>query len=451
MEENNQLNMNDVEQISEKSEENILIEESNQETASFEEINTNEIIDDNLPLEIAQEEDAVVINSPEPSDVAENKKGFKFFILFIATALIITAFTTFGYFAGKNQSVGNKNHSLDLTPKPTDTAQYTADAVYEIVNKSVVGIAVYDSKEIKGYASGVIYSEDGYIITNDHIYADVPGAKFKIYTFDGKVYSAKYIAGDTRSDLAVLKVDESGFYPATFGNSDELKYGEEVVAIGRPNDATASSSITGGYISFLNRRVSNTTSYASRLIQTDSAINPGSSGGALVNMYGQVVGITSSKLVGSEYEGVGYAIPTTTVKLIVEELIEHGSVVSRAKLGISYTEINEVTAEINGTDITGLLVAEVTEASPLYGKISKGDIITEINGKKISKGDMVLDIIEESKPGDTVELTVYFSKNGSTKTYSAALVQAESESSYKSELASNNETGGGTFDFPYGY
>lgn len=450
MEEKNQLNTNDIESVNEESEITSTCEDIYEEIPASEFDDVNEDLDNNIPLQFS-EEDVIAINPPESAETSANKKGFRFFLLFIAIALLITAFTTIGYFAGKNQVSGNKNHSFDLAQKPTDTAQYTADAVYEIVNKSVVGIAVYDSKEIKGYASGVIYSEDGYIITNDHIYADVAGAKFKVYTFDGKVYSARYIAGDTRSDLAVLKVDGSGFYPATFGNSDELKYGEEVVAIGRPNDATASSSITGGYISFLNRRVSNATSYASRLIQTDSAINPGSSGGALVNMYGQVVGITSSKLVGSEYEGVGYAIPTTTVKLIVEELIEHGTVVSRAKLGISYTEINEVTAEINGTDITGLLIAEVTEASPLYGKISKGDIITEINGNKITKGDMVLDIIEECKPGDTVEFTVYISKNGSYKKYSVALAQAESESSYKSELASENETDGGTFDFPYGY
>ncbi len=450
MEENNQLNNNDIEQIVEENEAIPPTDEVLSEISEMENnLNANNSDDEVLfqPLE----EEQILINPPQSADVSANKKGFKVFVLFIAAAIVITAFTTIGYFSGKNKASGNINHSLDLAPKPTDTAQYTAEAVYEIVNKSVVGIAVYDNEKIQGYASGVIYSEDGYIITNDHIYADVAGAKFKVYTFDGKVYSAKYLAGDTRSDLAVLKIDESGFYPATFGNSDELKYGEAVVAIGRPNDATSSSSITGGYISFLNRRVSNTTSYASRLIQTDSAINPGSSGGALVNMYGQIIGITSSKLVGSEYEGVGYAIPTTTVKFVVEELIEHGAVVSRAKLGISYTEINEVTAEINKTEITGLLIAEITEESPLFGKISKGDIITEINGKKITKGDMVLDIIEECKPGDTVELKIYITKTGNYKTYSAPLAKAESESSYKSELASDNKNDGGTFDFPYGY
>lgn len=411
----------------------------------IEETNTIDSLENNV-----NDLESINLEIPVPTTDKKNRKGLAVFILLILAALIITAFTTIGYLAGKNTFSGNTS---GLTPKPTDTEQYSTEQVYEVVNKSVVGIAVYDEKGVQGYASGVIYSEDGYIITNDHIYDEVPAAKFMIYTYDGSTYKASYVAGDTRSDLAVLKIDSSGFYPATFGNSDELKYGEQVVAIGRPNDATSSSSITGGYISFLNRRVSNTTSYASRLIQTDSAINPGSSGGALVNMYGQVIGITSSKLVGNEYEGVGYAIPTTTVKFVVDELIEHGSVVSRAKLGVSYTEIDAVTAEVNGTGITGLLLAEVNEGSPLYEKASVDDIITKVNGIEITKGDIILDIIEASKPGDKLELTVYISKSRTYKTFEITLIQAESTSSYQSELTKDPQTsgGGGTFDFPYGY
>lgn len=395
----------------------------------------------------------IELTPPKPAPSRENKKGIRIFALLVAFAFLLTAVATFGYYAGKNSIFFSGNNSLNLASKPNNSEQLSAEKVYEMLNKSVVGIAVYDSEGIKGHASGVIYSEDGYIITNDHIYEGITNAKFVVYTHDSNIYDARFVAGDTRSDLAVLKIDSSGFYPATFGNSDELKFGEEVVAIGRPNDATASSSITGGYISFLNRRVSNSTSYASRLIQTDSAINPGSSGGALVNMFGQVVGITSSKLVGDEYEGVGYAIPTTTVKYVIEELIQNGTVTSRAKLGVSYTEIDAVTAKINSTNITGLLIAEVTEESSLYGKIEVGDIITEVNDEKILKGDMVLDIIEAAKPGDKIKLKVYQSKNGTYKTIEAELVRAESTSSYKSDSIKNepNQNNGGTFDFPYGY
>lgn len=401
------------------------------------------------------EDDFVKIAPVENVVEKQNKKGFRIFSLLICVALILTVVASLGYYAGKNaNSISPKNPSLNLASKPDDSEKLSAEQVYEELNKSVVGIAVYDNEGVKGYASGVVYSEDGYIITNDHIYSEVPSAKFKIYSFDGKIYDAKFIAGDTRSDLAVLKVDASGFYPATFGNSDELKFGEEVFAIGRPNDATASSSITGGYISFLNRRVANTTSYSSKLIQTDSAINPGSSGGALVNSFAQVVGITSSKLVGSEYEGIGYAIPTTTVKFVVEELIKNGSVTNRAKLGVSYTEVDSVTAEIKGSNITGLQLAEISAQSPLYGKADEGDIITEVNKIKITKGDTVLEVIEAAKPGDKISLTIYSQVSKSSKTIEVELARAESSSSYKYESLKDDsakENNNETFDFPFGY
>ena len=429
--------------IADELDEPIIIEVPEIENEEFEPIEPKPI----------QNSEFIEFAPPKPVASKENKKGIRIFALLVAFAFLLTAVATFGYYAGRNSVFSSGSSSLNLESKPQNSEQLSAEKVYEMLNKSVVGIAVYDSEGIKGHASGVIYSEDGYIITNDHIYENVPNAKFVIYTHDSNIYDARFVAGDTRSDLAVLKIDSSGFYPATFGNSNELKFGEEVVAIGRPNDATASSSITGGYISFLNRRVSNSTSYASKLIQTDCAINPGSSGGALVNMYGQIIGITSSKLVGDEYEGVGYAIPTTTVKYVIEELINNGAVTTRAKLGVSYTEIDEVTAKINSKNITGLLIAEVTQESSLYGKIEVGDVITEVNDKKILKGETVLDIIEAAKPGDKIKLKVFQSKNNTYKTVEAELVRAESASSYKTSSANNepNKNNGGTFDFPYGY
>ncbi len=454
----------------EQTENEVLVEENNEaeinEVAPLETEPTIEEITEAEPEEDSVEstytavengfqKDFIEISPLETVTEKQNKKGFKIFTLIITAALVLTVVASLGYYAGKNaNSISPNNPSLNLAAKPNNSEKLSAEQVYEELNKSVVGIAVYDKEGIKGYASGVVYSEDGYIITNDHIYSEIPSARFKIYSNDGNIYDAKFVAGDTRSDLAVLKVDSSGFYPATFGNSDELKFGEEVFAIGRPNDATSSSSITGGYISFLNRRVANTTSYSSKLIQTDSAINPGSSGGALVNAFGQVVGITSSKLIGSEYEGIGYAIPTTTVKFVVEELIKNGTVTSRAKLGVSYTEIDSVTAEISGSKITGLRLAEINAESPLYGKANEGDIITEVNKIKILKGETVLEIIEAAKPGDKVTLTIYSTVSKNSKTVEVELVRAESTSSYKYEsLKDDNskENYNETFDFPFGY
>lgn len=398
------------------------------------------------------------INYTPVTPVKEYKpvsRGLKIFALVMAVVILLSTTCLTGYFIGKNSVNGSyigTKIDLDLASKPTDTNTMTAAQVYKEVNPSIVGIVVYNSSGAGAQASGVVYTEDGYIVTNDHIYSEVSAPKFKIYTYDGKEYNAKYVAGDKVSDLAVLKITDGGnFTPAEFGNSQELVCGEDVVAIGRPSDATADSSITMGIVSATSRRVTTTTSYSSNLIQTDSAINPGSSGGALLNMYGQVVGITSSKLASTDYDAVGYAIPTTTMKRIVTELIEKGQVVSRAKLGITYNVIDSVTSEIGGYNYVGLYVASVSEDSDLYGKVNEGDVITQINGIDITSDTVVLDIIEQSSAGDTITVTVV--SNGATKTLKAVLKANVSESSY-SEIETNNSSpsssGGGSFNFPFG-
>ncbi len=398
------------------------------------------------------------INYSPVTEVKEYKplsRGFKLFCLIMAVVIVLSGTCLTGYFIGKGSvssgSYGQKI-DLDLASRPKDADSLSAAQVYNKVNPCIVGIVIYNKSGAASQASGVIYTEDGYIITNDHIYSEVPAAKFKIYTHDGKEYDAKYVAGDKVSDLAVLKIDNKKFTPAQFGNSDQLICGEDVVAIGRPSNAKKSSSITMGIISATDRRVTTTTNYSSRLIQTDSAINPGSSGGALVNMYGQVIGITSSKLASTEYDAVGYAIPTTIMKRIVTELIEKGKVVSRAKLGITYTAIDSVTAEVSDYKYTGLYVASVAEDSDLYTKVSEGDIITQINGIDVTSDSIVLDIIEQSRAGDKITVTVV-TKNGANKTLQAVLRANVSESSY-SEIEkpqqSTPNNNGGAFDFPFG-
>ena len=378
-------------------------------------------------------------------------RGLKYFAAVLAGIILLTAASAGGYFLGRSsvRSTGDKNAKIELAAKPAKTDEKTAAEVYEDVKQSVVGIMVYNTAGKGSQASGVFYSSDGYIVTNDHIYAEVPSAKFKIYTADN-------VAGDQVSDLAVLKIEGSGFKAAQFGDSAELNYGENVVAIGRPSDATDASSITKGIISSVARRVRTTSNYSAKLIQTDSAINPGSSGGALVNMYSQVVGITSSKLAGTEYDAVGYAIPTRTVKRIVSELISKGRVVSRAKLGITYTAINSVTAEINNYSTVGLYVASVAEDSDLHGKVNEGDVITQINNIEVTSDDIVLDIIEDCSAGDTISVTVV-TKAGAEKTFDAVLKANTSESSYSTKAPSSDKqedssssNSGGTFNFPFG-
>lgn len=389
-------------------------------------------------------------------DAKPISRGLKFFALILAAIIALTTACTAGYFLGQN---GNKaqNTVVGLLAKPQKTDEMTPAQVYEKVNPSVVGICVYNSEGAGANATGVIYSEDGYIITNDHIYDGIGAAKFKIYTHDNKEYDAEFVAGDKVSDLALLKIKDGKFKAAEFGNSDQIIFGENVVAIGRPGGYKNASSITKGIISATSRRVQTTSSYSARLIETDSPINPGSSGGALVNMYGQVIGITSSKLASADVDAVGYAIPTTVMKRIAEELIKNGKVLTRAKLGITYTAIDSVTVAINDNlKYTGLKVVEVAADSDLYGKLKANDIITHINGIEVTDDDLVLDIIEKAKAGDKVTVD-FINENGKSKKVEAVLKANIGESSYttteKNPIPNNNSSnsqGGGAFDFPFG-
>lgn len=440
-------------------------EQTPQESADFIPQEQQEVVVENEPeYNDVAEDDAPVWNKVEYSsiDPMENykpmSKGLKVFCLVMATVLLLTVTTAGGYFLGRSSVSHNyigSNVEVDLEARPTDTEVSTPAQIYAKVNESIVGIRIYNEKGQVSDASGVIYSEDGYIVTNDHIYSEIGAPKFKVFMHDGTEYNAVYVAGDTVSDLAVLKIEGGkGFKVAQFGDSEQLINGEGVVAIGRPNDATDNSSITSGVISLTKRRVKTTSSYTARLIQTDSAINPGSSGGALVNMYGQVVGITSSKLAGVEYDAIGFAIPTKTMKRVVEQLISSGKVTDRAKLGITYTEVNSVTAEIDNHAAVGLLVVSVGEDSDIFGKVGEGDIITHINGIAITNDDLVLDVIEDCKAGDTVSLTVLL-KNGNIADYDVTLRANISESSYSTTIVEKEtpdaeKPNGGTFDFPDG-
>lgn len=397
------------------------------------------------------------INLPpinETKDYNIANKGLKTFAIIMAIVIFTTFVSLAGYFVGKDSvKISSKKDKveLNLAATPSKTDEMTAGQVYEKVSSSIVGITIYNSKGETAGASGIVFSKDGYIVTNDHIYSEIDNPKFKIYTQDGKEYDATYVAGDSVSDLGVLKIEANKLKPAVFGNSDQIFHGQNVVAIGRPGDATTYSSITNGIISATSRRVSTTSNYSARLIETSCPINPGSSGGALVNMYGQVIGVTSSKLVSAEHDNVGYAIPTTVMKKIVDELITNGKVISRAKLGITYYAVDSVTAEVKGYDTVGLYIESIAEDSDLFGKAQKGDIITHVNGEKIVNDDVVLDFLEKCSAGDTITVTVLDTK-GVTSDINVLLKANIGTSSYNTQSSSNeeNENYNGKFDFPQG-
>lgn len=459
MDENNILNQNDetsssdavIEATEEKSEDIV------QET--FEQENTQSINEENVDDAFMDDNSfnsyvpVIELANVEKTDPV-SKKGLKIFALALSMVLILCCGVTAGYFFGNNTRVNVVGHkvNVDLSSKPQNKDMLTAAQVYDKANPSVVGILTYNSSSMSS-ASGVVYTEDGYIITNDHIYDGIGAARFRVFTSDGKEYSAEYVAGDTRSDIAVIKIKEKvKLTPAAFGNPDELYIGEPVVAIGRPTGAETANNLTGGYVSVMGRRANVASNYSMKYIQTDTAINPGSSGGALLNMYAQVVGITSSKIAGEEYEGMGFAVPMTIVKQVADSLISNGFVKDRAKLGISYREVDSVTAEVHNMT-KGLSIASVDESSDLYGKVGEGDTIVAVNGNDVISADVILEAIENSKPGDTLTLSVVTAK-GVNKKVSAKLLPDKGSSSYVKHETKPEDTSSSyntsEFLFPFG-
>ncbi len=310
--------------------------------------------------------------------------------------------------------------------------RYTVEGVYEAVSPAIVTVEAYgeDSATV-GYTqgSGIIMSEDGYIITNAHIVKDATLA-IKVRLRDGDEYSANVVGADFKSDIAVIKIEANGLYAAQFGDSDKVVMGEQVVAIGSP--AGLESSVTNGIASGLDRMIRvQQENISMSCIQIDAAINPGNSGGALVNMWGQVIGITSSKLDALEYDNIGFAIEMSAAKPIVEELIENGEVLGRPRVGISFYEISDSYAEVNGTP-AGLEIAEIMPDCDIANtELQVGDYITEMNGVKVRSADDVYGVILKLHPGDEVTAKVVrLLPTGRTKEFEITFKLMEDNSAF---------------------
>ena len=424
-------------------------------------------------------------NNKKPDN---GKKGFKIFIaIAVAVAVFVvgiglgnimsgtSAGSKTASSAGADDSLKYKGEDIDVNSgnaierddiKPDENGKYTADQVAQLVGPSVVNIQVYSTTDSSSgaTASGVILNEKGYIITNDHIYSSVTNAKFIVTMQDGESYKATYVAGDQRSDIAVLKFDDmpKNLTAATFADSSEIKAGDDVIAIGSPYGL--SGTVTKGIVSYPSRRIttsssssddsSSTTSYSMRVIQTDVALNSGNSGGALVNMYGQVVGINSSKIAISGYEGLCFAIPSNDAVKYAKSLVKNGAVTNRAKLGIVYKTNTSASSLINDLP-SGLIIQEINAESELYSKGittgENGDIITEINGQKITTNNIALDIIDDSSAGDEVELKIYSRSTKKEKTYKVKLLEDTSNTSYKNEIPKPSTTSGNSGSDYYKY
>lgn len=333
---------------------------------------------------------------------------------------------------GSIVETSNPNLSQVSLTNYSDTAIYAAQKALP----SMVSISVeYDvnymgmKKAVAGSGSGVILSEDGYILTNNHVISsadsssfyqvsDAKSIKVKIYGDDTE-YSAEIIGTDSQTDLAVLKIDKTGLTAAEFGDSSSVQIGEFVLAIGNPYNLDYS--VTAGIISALNREmtVENTTY---NVIQADCAINSGNSGGALVNSKGEVIGITTLKLAGDGIEGVSFAIPINETVPIYKELIEKGKI-SRPFVGISGIDLDEATAIRNGLT-KGIYVDSVVSGSGAEDAgIMAGDVIVSFDGKDVSTMDELNAIKNTKNIGDKIEIKLY--RKSELKTFTITLKEAE--------------------------
>jgi len=298
-------------------------------------------------------------------------------------------------------------------------------SIYNEVSTSVVGISniirytshfnnfgMFNKNEAQAQeieqstGSGVIYTTDGYIVTNYHV---IEGAdRLQVTLADGSIEEATVIGFDQRTDLALIKIDRRNLPAADFGSSATAQVGDFAMAIGNPGGETFSRSLTTGTISGLNRVVTTSEGLQLSMIQTDAAINPGNSGGALVNSRGEVIGINTVKISSTDYEGMGFAIPTDTMEEIISDLMLYNKVI-RPALGVSmHRDIDSIFAEYNRLKVDyGVLISPVEGGAAAEAGLQTYDIITAINGEKITSSSQLQNIVFSYQIGDTVRVSVY--------------------------------------------
>ncbi len=273
--------------------------------------------------------------------------------------------------------------------------------------------------------SGIILTQDGYIATNYHVVEPkltYASADMKVQLLaNGQTYEGKFVGGDQQNDLAVIKIDATGLVHAELGSSANVKVGEFAMAIGNPMGTDYAGSVTIGYISGLNRKVS-AENEADNMIQTDAAINPGNSGGALVNAAGQVIGINTIKISDTNVEGLGFAIPIDFAKPILTSLMQYGYVKGRPGTGITGSEIDPFTAQFYNVP-QGILVTDVAaNSAAAKAGIQRNDIIMLFDGKQVATMSDITAILKTHQVGDTVSVQIY--RNGQQGTVSMVLEES---------------------------
>lgn len=347
-----------------------------------------------------------------------------------------------GSLIGGVEGDGTNPDSDGITVQSHPTgSELTATEVYKRIIQSVVGVqttisGTQSQQSGTSEGTGIIASSDGYILTNAHVIDYSKSYPVKVILHNNKSYEAKVVGYDKTSDLAVLKINATGLSAATFGTVDGMQVGDQVIAIGNPGGMSFAGSLTGGYISALDRSIEGNSDNGMTYIQTDAAINPGNSGGPLLNLYGQVVGINSNKIVATGYEGMGFAIPVSRAKTIIDDLIVHGYVSGRTRLGIKAKTVEEIYTQLYGYPQGVLIVGIDSDSSLKNSGAVQGDIITEADGTKITDMDGLYAVLNRHKPGDTIKMKIYSTslsetagggKAGATKEISVKLLEDKGE------------------------
>ena len=377
-------------------------------------------------------------NEAKTEKKENSKRGKSIFVALIIACIALASILIGTTLSNDNQGTAKPNQTEQSDDKKTpiegadpeiEKSPYTEKEysgsgsmtpvqIYDAVKESNVGILVYYQNQKAGEGSGVIVGEDKtktytYIITCAHVIAD-SGVDIQVQFFDSSEYDAEVVGIDSKTDIGVIRVKKTGFKAAKFGNSDSLKVGTEVYAIGNPGGTEFFGSFTDGIVSALDRPIATSANgyYDLPCIQHTAAINPGNSGGALVNEFGQVIGINSSKITDTEYEDMGFAVPSEKVLEIYNELIENGYVSNRPMLGIRYYAVSSdstysAIAWKNNLPYGSIVIASIaTNSSLTETNIKIGDIITGVNGKKLDDTAILLETIENAKVGDKLTLSV---------------------------------------------
>lgn len=364
-----------------------------------------------------------------PKAKSKNKKlGIAAALILTVVALtVIAVVSVMSIVRGAVNSKPENNIKAEIPLVDSDgennTSEYSAKSIYQKTYESNVGVIVYAGTKstIASEGSGVILPAviaDGkgngktYIVTCAHVLETSSSYKTVVKLYNGEQYEAKIVGVDRKTDIGVLSIDATGLKAAEFADSSSVSVGDTVYALGNPGGSTFFGSFTNGMVSAIGRPVDSPVGYEVACIQHTAAINPGNSGGALLNEKGQVIGINSSKIASTDYEGMGFSVPSETVKEIVESIIENGYVTGRAVLGITfapstYSKVHSIVVQSNDLPAGSLIIYSISPNSDLVNKdVKEGDMVIGFNGKDLDDYNDILDYIENGSVGDKITLKI---------------------------------------------